>query len=460
MGILYSIFGFLLAIAILVTVHEFGHFWVARKLGVKVLRFSVGFGKPLWKKVAGEDQIEYVIGAIPLGGYVKMLGQGDASALEGDQDYVSPDEAHRAFDNQPIWKRSLIVVAGPAINFLFAIILFMFLGFGTEKNIVAEFGQLPPASALAQAGVLPGDKLLSIDGKRTRHLYEHDLYVFNQVLKRAEITLEVESAGQVKTVVVPTAEQPIYNIASTDLMRELGFRRIAPPKSTELRVVSVGSPAEKAGLKPGDKFVKIDGQRINTWRELSELVTPAAGRPLPITMERDGVEYDVTITPESVKAQDKEVGRLGVGRVFTPYPEHQIIEFSRSPWQALAYGTERTWLMSTLTLRMLWKMVTLKVSHKNISGPITIADVAGQAIQINWASYIGVLAFISISLGVMNLLPIPMLDGGHLLMYAVEIVAGQNVAEKVFAVGQRVGVMLLLCLMSLAFYNDIFRILN
>jgi len=456
MSFLYSVFGFLVAIAILVAVHEFGHFWVARRLGVKVLRFSVGFGKPIWKKVAGEDQIEYVIGAIPLGGYVKMLGQGDASALEGDQDYVSPDEAHRAFDNQPIWKRSLIVLAGPAINFLFAAILFMFLGFGSEKNIVPEFGQLSPTSALAKAGVSPGDTLLAIDGKPTRYLYEHDLYVFNQVLKRADLSLQIESDGAIRTIGVPTNEQPIYNIASTDLMRQLGFMRLAPPKSTEIGAVSVGTPADKAGLKPGDKFVKIDGQRITSWRELSELVMPAAEQALPIVMEREGAEYSVTITPEAVMVQDKKVGRLGVGRVFTPYPDHQIIELSRSPLQAIVYGAERTWLMSALTLRMLWKMVTLKVSHKNISGPITIADVAGQAIQINWASYIGVLAFISISLGVMNLLPIPMLDGGHLLMYAVEVVAGQNIAEKVFAVGQRVGVML----MSLAFYNDIFRLLN
>lgn len=460
MSLLYSIFGFLLAIAILVAVHEFGHFWVARKLGVKVLRFSVGFGKPIWKKVAGEDQIEYVIGAIPLGGYVKMLGQGDASALEGDQDYVSPDEAHRAFDNQPIWKRSLIVVAGPAINFLFAIVLFMFLGFGTEKNVIAEFGELPETSALAKAGVLPGDTLLAIDGKSTRHLYEHDLYVFNQVLKRADISVKIDRAGSVSTLTVPTSQEPIYNIASSDLMRQLGFLRLAPPKSTEIGAISSGTPAEKAGLQAGDKFLKIDGQEISSWRELSQLVVPAAGRALSITMERDGVAYDVTITPETVKVNDKELGRLGVGRVFTPYPDEHIVEFSRSPIEALTYGVERTWLMSALTLRMLGKMVTMKVSPKNISGPITIADVAGQAIQINWASYIGVLAFISISLGVMNLLPIPMLDGGHLLMYAVEIVAGQNIAEKVFAVGQRVGVLLLLCLMSLAFYNDIFRLLN
>jgi len=458
MGFLYSLFGFLIAIAILVAVHEFGHFWVARRLGVKVLRFSIGFGKPLWTKVAGKDQVEYVIGAIPLGGYVKMLGDdGSSSALEGDGATVQADEMHRAFDRQPIWKRSLIVVAGPAINFLFAILLFMLLGLSTEQRVVPQFGELPESSVLAKAGVAPGDTLISINGKTARHLYEHDLYVFNQVLKRAELSLEVNTAQGLKTITVPTNNVPIYNIASTDLMRQLGFIRLAPPETTQIASVGAGSPAEKAGLKAGDRFVEIDDQPINSWRELSDLVVPAAGKALPIKMSRDGVEYDVVIAPEEVTVGEQTVGRLGVRRIFTPYPDNQVVEISRSPVEALVYGTERTWHMSILTLRMLWKMITGKVSHKNISGPITIADVAGQALQINWASYVGILAFISISLGVMNLLPIPMLDGGHLLMYAVEIVAGQNVAEKFFAVGQRVGVVLL---MSLAFYNDIFRLLN
>ena len=454
MSFLYSILGFILAIGVLVAVHEFGHFWVARKLGVKVLTFSIGFGKPLWKKVAGEDQTEYVLAAIPLGGYVKMLG-------EGAYDQPIPEhELHRSFDRQPIWKRSLIVLAGPGINFLFAILLFMLLGMNTEKNLVPEFGDLPEQSSLYQAGVQSGDTLIAIDGKPARHLFEHDLYIFNQVLKRESVELEVNGKSGLRKLLVPTDQIPIYNINPGSLMRQLGFVPIAPPTTTAISGVSAGSPAEQAGLQADDRFISIDNTRINSWRELSAIVVPAAGKALPIVIERDGVEMNFTITPESREINGKQAGLLGVARAFTPYADDQIIEFSRNPLQALQYGVEKTWLMSSLTLRMLWKMVTLQVSHKNVNGPITIADVAGQAIQIGWETYVYVLAVISISLGVMNLLPIPMLDGGHLLMYVIEATAGKNISEKVFAVGQRVGVLLLVCLMSLAFYNDIFRLLN
>jgi regulator of sigma E protease len=454
MSFLYSILGFILAIGVLVAVHEFGHFWVARKLGVKVLTFSIGFGKPLWKKVAGEDQTEYVLAAIPLGGYVKMLG-------EGSYDQPIPEhELHRSFDRQPIWKRSLIVLAGPGINFLFAILLFMLLGMNTEKNLVPEFGDLPEQSNLYQAGVSAGDTLIAVDGKPARHLFEHDLYIFNQVLKRQSIELEVSGASGVRKLLVRTDQIPIYNINPGSLMRQLGFVPIAPPTTTAISGVSAGSPAEQAGLQADDRFISIDSIRINSWRELSEIVVPAAGKALPIVIERDGVEMNFIITPESREINGKQTGLLGVARAFTPYADDQVVELSRNPLQALQYGTEKTWLMSSLTLRMLWKMVTLQVSHKNVNGPITIADVAGQAIQIGWETYVYVLAVISISLGVMNLLPIPMLDGGHLLMYVVEAAAGKNISEKVFALGQRVGVLLLVCLMSLAFYNDIFRLLN
>ncbi len=454
MSFLYSVFGFLIAIGILVAVHEFGHFWVARKLGVKVLRYSVGFGKPIWKKVHGEDQIEYVIGAIPLGGYVKMLGEG------ATDEPIKSEEAHRAFDAQPIWKRSLIVVAGPGINFLFAILLFMLLGMATEPRVVPVFGELPETSNLAEAGVNSGDTLVAVDGRSAAYLLQHDLYIFNQVLKGQDIDLEIESSGRRKNITIQTSEIPIYNINPGSLMYRLGFVRVRPPSTTELERVESGTPAARAGLLAGDKVLSIDGQATNTWQDLVSIVGPAANRELAIVVDRQGLKIALQATPEAVQINGEEIGRLGIARVFTPLRPDQLISVSRSPLEALNYGVEKTWLMSSLTFRMLWKMVTLQVSHKNVNGPITIADVAGQAIQIGWQTYVQVLAVISISLGVMNLLPIPMLDGGHLLMYAVELVAGQSVSEKVFAVGQRVGVLLLIGLMSLAFYNDIFRLLN
>ena len=455
MGFVYSVLGFLIAIAVLVAVHEFGHFWVARKLGVKVLRFSIGFGKPLWRKVAGEDQTEYVIAAIPLGGYVKMLGEGT------DQDPVDPSELHRAFDRQPVWKRTLIVAAGPGINFLFAMILFMFLGMSTQRDLIPVFGPIAQNSKVAQAGIQEGDRLLSVNGRPTRFLMEHELSIFNQVLKGNDITLEVESAvGQARSVVIQTTDVPIYNINAASLMRELGFVRLAPPDSTEIGVVVDGTPASQAGLQKNDRFVSIGDKKINSWRDLSAAVMPSAGTPLDVVINRDGVEFSVEITPAEVSVNGQKVGRLGVANKFIPYPENQIVALSRSPFEAVLFGVERTWLMSSLTVRMLWKMLTGQVSPKNVNGPITIADVAGQAIQINWQAYLSVLAVISISLGVMNLLPIPMLDGGHLMMYLIEVTAGKGLSEKFFIAGQKVGILLLACLMSLAFYNDIFKLLN
>jgi len=454
MSFLYSVLGFLLAIGILVAVHEFGHFWVARKLGVKVLRYSVGFGKPIWKKVHGDDQIEYVIGAIPLGGYVKMLGEG------ASDEPIDPKESHRAFDNQSIWKRSLIVVAGPGINFLFAILLFMLLGMVSEPRVIPTFGELPETSLLAQAGVAPGDKLIEVDGQEVDYLLQHDLYIFNQVLKGQSIDLAVESNGRLRNLTVETAQIPIYNINPGSLMYRLGFVRVRPPATTELARVEAGTPAAQAGLLAGDKVLSIDGQATQAWQDLVAIVGPAADRKLDIVVDRQGLKVALQATPEAVEFNGEKIGRLGIARVITPLRPNQLVSVNRSPLEALSYGVEKTWLMSSLTMHMLWKMVTLQVSHKNVNGPITIADVAGQAIQIGWQTYVQVLAVISISLGVMNLLPIPMLDGGHLLMYAVESIAGQSFSEKVFAVGQRVGVLLLICLMSLAFYNDIFRLLN
>lgn len=454
MGVVYSVIGFMLAIGILVTVHEFGHYWVAKKLGVKVLRFSVGFGKPLWKRVAGADKTEYVLAAIPLGGYVKMLGEGDPDTP------VGAHESHRAFDNQAIWKRSLIVVAGPAINFLFAVLLFMLIGLQDSSRLVPVLGNMPSESPLAQAGFVDGDRLVSVDGRDFSFYGQHDLYIFNQVLKKQPLNIAVESSGQVKQVTLQTDEIEIYNINPASLMVQLGFIPIAGPSTREVAVVSPESPAEAAGILPGDELVAIDGKAIKDWSELTAAVYPNANVPLIITVSRDGREFDVSATPTSRKVGDQEVGLLGVQRPFIPRPVEQFVPISYSPLEALEHGVSTTWLMSVTIVRMLGKMVTLQVSYKNVNGPIMIADVAGQVIQVGLESYLYFLALISISLGVMNLLPVPMLDGGHLLRFAIETVAGRRVSEKVYLAIQPLGLLMLAGLMSLAFYNDILMIFN
>ncbi|RBP50942.1 RIP metalloprotease RseP [Arenicella xantha] len=454
MGIVYSAVGFMLAIGILVTVHEFGHFWVARKLGVKVLRFSVGFGKPLWKRVSGPDNTEYVLAAIPLGGYVKMLGENDPDTP------VQANEAHRAFDNQPIWKRSLIVAAGPGINFLFAILLFALIGLPDSQRLVPVFGEPPVDSPLATASVAAGDRLLSVDGRSYQYYAEHDLYIFNQVLQKEPIQLSIESAGQVKQVTLATDAIPIYNINPASLMAELGFNPIEGPSTREIAVVNEGSPAALAGLQVGDEITAIDGQAVLKWSELTQAVFPKAGVPIMVTVARGDASVDVSVTPAAQKVGDKVVGLIGVQRPFIPRPAEHFVTVSNSPLQALENGVTTTWLMSSTIVRMLGKMVTLQVSLKNVNGPIMIADVAGQVIQVGLEPYLYFLALISISLGVMNLLPMPMLDGGHLLRFAIETVAGRRLSEKVYLAIQPLGLLMLVGLMSLAFYNDILMIFN
>lgn len=454
MSYLYSVIGFILAIGVLVAVHEFGHFWVARKLGVKVLTFSIGFGKPIWRKVAGPDQIEYMIARIPLGGYVKMLGEGTQA------DGIPEHEAHRAFDNQPIWKRSCIVAAGPAINFLFAIIVFMIVGMFDQQRIVPVFGDIPENALIAEAGVKEGDKLVSVDGREVQTLFQHRIYLFNQVLKREPVTLQVESRGQLKSIEIATSDIPIYKIDPTSLMRILGFVEVAPPTSTEIERVEAGSPADLAGIQAGDEFVGLNGKPLVSWSELVTAVGPSAGKSLAFTIKRDQTTFETQIIPAALTVGDQTVGRLGVQRIFIPYPPEQVVTISRGPVEALAHGARQTWEMSVLIVRMLGKMVTLQVSPQNVNGPIMIADVAGKAIQIGPETYLTFLALISISLGVMNLLPIPMLDGGHLASYVIEVFAGKNIAQRAFVMMQPLGLLMLAGLMSLAFYNDIIRIFN
>ena len=454
MDFVYSVIGFLIAIGVLVAVHEFGHYWVAKKCGVKVLKFSVGFGKPIWRKVAGDDKTEYVLAAIPLGGYVRMLG-------ENDPDYpVQEHERHRAFDNQPIWKRSLIILAGPGINFLFAILLFTGLGLQTIERLEPVLGNTPSQSAVSVAGIAEGDRLLSINGRDVDYLAHQQLYIMNQVLQGNPLNIEVLSQGRRKQFVVDTDSMPIYNISPNSMMYQLGIVPQTPPITNEIGRVAQGTPAERAGLLAGDKVISINGQTVEMWRQLSDLITPFPNQKIELSVERQGAEVRFSLIPEAREFNGGEIGVIGVAPVPTSYDQSQIVTVQRGLWSSLKDSIDQTWQMSVVTLRMLGKMLTLQVSHTNINGPIMIANVTGQAIQVGLDYYIHILAVISISLGVMNLLPIPILDGGHLLVHLIEGVAGKQAANNFFAIGQRVGVLVLLCFMGLAFYNDIFKLLN
>ena len=452
LSFLYSVVGFILAIAVLVTVHEFGHYWVARRLGVKVLRFSVGFGKPIWKKVAGDDQIEYVVAAIPLGGYVKMLGEGD--------DEYTPEEAHRAFDNQKLWKRAAIVLAGPMINFLFAAIVYAGLnGYGFEAA-KPFLGDIQKESVFYQAGLREGDELLYVDGKKFHYFNEHQLHVFNRALNRDEMKLNISRGGQEKEIIVDFSELTVKSYKPSFLSWEIGLRGLQPKALPIIGTIAEGFPAADSDLNVGDKIVSINDKPVSSWREIVNSISSADGGLMDIEVNRDGVSKWISIRPRSTERDGRIIRQVGISPEILPVSEDMIFYYRDSFGSSLSRALDQTWQMSVLTLRVLYKMIIGQASHKNISGPITIASIAGEALQLSWIYYLSILAAISISLGVMNLLPIPMLDGGHLLYYSIEALKGSPLSEKAMIIGQKIGLLLLACLMSLAFYNDIFRLFS
>ena len=452
-NILFDIGGFLVAIAILVAIHEYGHFWVARTLGVKVLRFSIGFGKPLWKKVSEVDGVEYTISAIPLGGYVKMLDEN-----EGD---VPAEELPQAFNRQPLWKRSLIVLAGPVANFILAIFLFAVLNMWGTPGVTPKVGKLEISSVASQAGVEEGDMLVSVDGRDYRYWGQHDLYLYNQVIKGQDAHLIVLGLdGRQREVTLPLSTIPASDVGPGLLPRALGLTRWRPEIPAVIGRVVEDSPASLGGMQVFDRVISIDGETIIDWAEFVVAVIDRPGDELRILVERDDVQLELNVTPETITEGGRMFGRVGVAPEFVDIPESRRVLARDNLPMAVLNGIDETWLMSVLTLRMLGKMLVLEVSPKNISGPITIAQYAGQTAQIGLQPFISFLAIISISLGVLNLLPIPMLDGGHLLFYIGEAITRKPVSERVMAVGQQFGLVLLLGLMCLAFYNDIFRLIG
>lgn len=453
MSVVSSILWFVVAIGVLVTVHEFGHFWVARRVGVKVLRFSVGFGRSLWTRRSGSDQTEYVIAAIPLGGYVKMLDEN-----EGE---VAADELHRAFNRQPLWKRIAIVVAGPAFNFLFAIFAYwltFMIGIGGLKPII---GEVEPGGAAAAAGLAAEQRIVAVDGRETRTWQGVVESIIGATLKDADLELEVEEAGAATRVVTLDLQgKGIDEFSRGQMFDALGLvpkRPVVPPILDE---ITAGDPADSAGLRQGDRVVALDGRRISSWREFVGYIRAHAEQPVEIQVERDGTTVSLVVRPAKISGDDgTSYGRIGAG-VMPPADDfgdyYATVRYA--PWTAFAKAAGKTWDMSVLTLRMLWKMVTLQISVKHLSGPISIAQYAGFSAEAGITRFLDFLAIVSISLGILNLLPIPILDGGHLLYYLIESVTGRPMSEEAQFLGQRLGIAMLVCLMSLAFYNDLARI--
>lgn len=453
--ILFNIFAFIVALGLLITFHEYGHFWVARKVGVKVLRFSIGFGKPIWSRVGKVDNTEYAVAAIPLGGYVKMLDE-----REGN---VDPSERHRSFNTQSVWARIAIVAAGPIANFLLAIVAFWLAFIIGVNGIVPLVGDVSENSIAARAGFASEEKILSVAGEATPTWDAVRLKLIKAVLKEHsnEVEVEVETPhGDVLTRRLDTTGLDLLN-GESELLSDLGLTYWWPDVEPIIGGVQPSGAADLAGLQAGDKVVSADGTQIESWQAWVMFVRERPEKTFSVIVDRRGVATQLLLTPRSKAVNDTTIGFIGAYETQTESIFNRIkTTVHYSPVEAVSMAVARTWDMTMMTLRVMAKLVVGEASLDNISGPITIAQYAGQSASIGLTHYLGFLAMISISLGVLNLLPIPMLDGGHLLYFFVEVVKGSPVSEKVQMVGQQIGMLALLALMSLAFYNDVLRLMG
>jgi len=451
--ILISILAFAATISILVGFHEFGHFWVAKRLGVKVLKFSIGFGKPLWKRTYGPDRTDYVIAAIPLGGYVKMLDE-----REGP---VEASERERAFNRQPLSTRFAIVAAGPLANFLLAVVAYWLMFMLGVSGVKPVIGDVAPDGIAARAGIERGDEIMRVNGERTPTWEAASITLIEQALEQGDVTLSLRGeAGGMRTHQLDLNDTREV-LGDDNLLSTLGITPWQPTYEAVLGELTSGGPAERGGLRTGDRILRADGQPIANWEQWVNYVRARPDQNIKLDIKRDGQMLPQHVRTDAERDGDAMIGRIGA------YPHidqaelgAMRVEVSYNPISALGLAASRTWDLSVLTVRVLWKLVSGEASLKNVSGPITIAQYAGVSATIGVSAFLGALAIFSISIGILNLLPVPILDGGHLLYYFIELVKGSPVSESTEAMGQRIGLAALAGLMALAFYNDFSRLLG
>ena len=455
MKILIFVAAFLVAIGILVAVHEFGHYWVAKKLGFKVLRFSIGFGKPLLLRVGSDaDRTEYCVAAIPLGGYVKLLDE-----REGD---VAPEELHRSFTRRPVAQRIAVLIAGPAMNLIFASLLYAVLAMVGSQIIKPVVGQVRLDSPAAVAGLQRGDEIVRVGARAVDDIEALQIALIREFSDDGVIALRIRRAGSERAVTLHVDADRREMTEPGRLLPGLGFDVATWKANALVQVAPADSAGGRAGLMAGDRLLSVDAQPVVNMSDFVAMVSSAPGKDVAIEVERNGTRLRMVAAVARVMEQGRAIGRLGITlqEGAREWPAGMLETRHSGPIDALVLGVSKTWEMSSLTVQMLWRIVTGQVSAKNISGPISIAEFAGISAYLGVSAFLGFLAIISVSLGVLNLMPVPLLDGGQIVYQLVEAVKGSPLSERAQNFGQQVGIALLVVLMSLAFYNDISRHLN
>lgn len=448
-GVLWNIGAFIVALGLLVAVHEFGHFWVARRCGVKVERFSIGFGKAIWRRI-GKDGTEYVLALIPLGGYVKML--------DGRVDELKPGEEAQAFNHKSVWARMAIVAAGPMANFVFALFAFWLMFMIGVPSVKPVVGEVRPASIVAQAGIEPGMEIVGVGDEATGD-WESVTYALISHLGDKSVQVRLKALGASyavdKTLMLdswafdPDKESPIGS---------LGIVPLGGKVLPVVQAIVPSSASEKAGLQVGDRIKGVGDQAITEWTEFVERVQQSPEQPLQVTVEREGSDLTLTLTPDVKKVRGQLVGFVGLSPQLVPLPDEYRVLLQYGPLQALWHGVQKTWSLITLTFDMIGKLIGGIVSLDNLSGPISIAKGAGSSADYGLVYFLAFLALISVNLGIINLFPLPVLDGGHLVYFLIEAVTGKPVPEKIQEIGFRIGAAILMLLMGIALFNDFARL--
>ncbi|GBO84887.1 RIP metalloprotease RseP [Marinobacter adhaerens] len=449
MQIIETVLALALTLGILVTLHEYGHFWVARRCGVKVLRFSVGFGKPMfsWYDKHGT---EFAVAAIPLGGYVKMLDEREGPVPEELRD--------QAFTSKPPGQRIAIAAAGPVANFIFAIFAYWLLSVVGVTHVAPIVGQIADESVAERVGLQEGMEIHAVDGHRVSSWRDVNMRILERTGEHGSISMEVSEDGARGTV---SGELSGWGLSddTPNPLAEFGITPWRPAVPPVLGQISEGGRAEAAGLQPGDRIVAVNGEAIGSWFELVEFIRNAPEQTLQVTVERNGSEQSLSVTPEARTEESGEsIGFVGAGVEAISWPEEVLRDVSYGPFAAIPVALSETWADTRLTLVAIKKMVTGLLSPTNLSGPITIARVAEASVSSGFEDFVRFLAYLSVSLGILNLLPVPVLDGGHIVYYTIEALRGKPLSEQAQAFGLRIGMAMILTLMVFALYNDLMRL--